>query len=109
MHGLSLGNKEKVEEFETEVSKLPFGYANFEGLLEKQMEMYEMQLNVCCGQRPNYSSLKCKWVVKSHRDSMQTNVFKEIWPKVARLSKLKGLFFFFGLVYNLNHLDLGKC
>ena len=87
MHGLSLGNKYKVEEFETEVNKLHFGYANFEGLLEKQME-----LNVCCGQRPNYSSLKCKWVVKSHRDSMQTNVFKEIWPKVARLSKLKGLF-----------------
>ena len=92
MHGLRLGNKEKVEEFEIEVNKLPFGYANFEGLLEKQMEMYEMQLNVCCGQRPNYSSLKCKWVVKSHGDSMQTNVFKEIWPQVARLSKLKGLF-----------------
>ena len=64
MHGLSLGNKEKVEEFEREVNKLPFGYANFEELLEKQMEMYEVQLNVCCQQRPNYSSLKCKWVVE---------------------------------------------
>lgn len=82
------------------------------GLWGMQMEMYEMQMNVCCGQRPNYSSLKRKWVVKSQRHSVQTNVFKEIWLKAARLSrwaKGKIFFFLFALFYNGKDLDLCKC
>lgn len=65
MHGLSFGNKVKTGELEREVDKLHFGQAEFEIPLEKAKGNVCNSIECIWRQRPNYSSLKPKWVVKS--------------------------------------------
>lgn len=63
-HGLSFCHGWKLL-FEREDGNFVWDMLILKCLWRVHMQMSLMQLNVCCGQRPNYSSLKGKWVVQS--------------------------------------------